>query len=107
SSERFAIDRVNGHAFAGRYDANNAITRQRVTAAGVMHRHARNEATDRHRIFGLLAARRGERHDLRRALLGLRRMEYMHDLASGMQPLTHRDIEIVECLDVEGAEDFA
>src|SRR5437773_10429638 len=50
--QRVAVDRVDRHALAGRDDADDPIARQRVAAAGKMHRHPRDEAPDRHRRLG-------------------------------------------------------
>src|SRR5690349_10310428 len=77
-----------------------------MATAGIVDGHTGDEATDRHRVLGLLAARCDEGHDLGRALLRLRRVQGMHDLTPGMQPLPYRHIEIFERLDIEGAEDF-
>src|SRR5207253_10754548 len=61
--ERVAVDRVDRHPLAGGDDADDAVARQRVTATGKMHRHARDQAADRYRgPFGSsLAPRPGER----------------------------------------------
>src|SRR6185437_4466724 len=57
--ERVTIDRMDGDALAGGDDADDAIARQRMAAAGEMQRHAGNEAADRNRVLQrLLAARR-------------------------------------------------
>ena len=64
--EGIAIDGVDGHALAGHDDADDAIARQRMTTAGEMHRHAGDQAADRHcvlrRLLGFGAW--GQRNDL-------------------------------------------
>src|SRR6202167_4210312 len=48
--EGLAIDGVDGHTLARCYNTDDTVARQRVAAAGEMHRHAGNEAADRHRV---------------------------------------------------------
>ena len=45
--ERVAIRRVDGHALAGRDDAEDALARQRVAAAGEVEGHAADQPGDR------------------------------------------------------------
>ena len=48
ASERVAVDRVDRHPLAGGDDADDAVARQRMAAAGEMQGHAGDEAADRH-----------------------------------------------------------
>ena len=52
-----AVNRVNGHPLAGGYNANDAISGQRMTAASEMKRHAGDQAANGNReILPLVAA---------------------------------------------------
>ena len=44
--QRLAVDGVDGHALAGGDDADDAVARQRMAAAGEVQRHARDQAAD-------------------------------------------------------------
>src|SRR5579883_2138385 len=100
--ERVAIDRVNGDAFSGRHDADDAIAWQRMAASCKVQSHPRNEPADRHSILRrLLAACGGERHDLGGLGVGLRRVNRVDDLAPRGEPLADRDMKIINAGAVE------
>src|SRR5438094_9142969 len=73
-----------------------------MAAAGEMHRHAGNEAADRHCGLGglSLAPRPGQRDDLV-LVLGALREGGIDGLAAGDDPLPDRDIEVFDRRAVE------
>src|SRR5437016_4388881 len=95
--QRVAIDRVDRHALAGRDDADDPVTRQRMAAAGKMHRHPWDKTPDRHRRLGRapLAPRPGERDDLV-AVLSIARKGGVDHLAAGGDSFADRNVEILD-----------
>src|SRR5690606_30649331 len=49
--ESLAVDGMDCNAFSGRHDADDAVSRQGMTAAGVMDGHAWYKSTDRDAVF--------------------------------------------------------
>src|SRR5690606_2626495 len=103
-----AVDGVDGDALARRHDADDAVARQRMAAARIVHRHARNEAADRDAVLLALArAVASQGHDAA-ALAGRRpraRKDRVEHLAPGVDALADRAEQVLDRAAVERLED--
>src|SRR5215469_7266940 len=104
--ERLAVDRVDRYAFSGGHDADDTIARQRMAAAREMQRHAGNETTDRYRRIAALgpAPSPVQRDDLGLGFVLLREGG-VDNRAAGGEPLSDRDIEILDRRGIKASED--
>src|SRR5207248_2315177 len=103
--QSLAVDGVDRHPLPGRDESDDAVTGQRVAAAGEVQRHARDETADRYRdvvAFGP-AARSIQRDDLGLGLVLLRECR-VDDGAPGRKPLPHRYIKILDGCAVESLQ---
>ena len=99
--QRLAVRAVNRHPFAGRDDADDSVARQRMAAAGEMHRHPRNQPFNFQR-FGIFLFNFAERRNLDRLnhlfQLGLLigRINRFHHVPAADQSLAHFGINVVD-----------
>src|ERR1041384_3311825 len=100
--KRVTIDRVDRHPLAGGDDADDAVARQGVAAAGEVQRHPGDQAADWNRgiLWPALASRAGERDDLV-LRLGRMRESGVDDLAPGNDAFADGDVEILDAGAVE------
>ena len=101
--QRLTVNGMYGHAFAGCHNTDDAVARQRMTAAGKMHRHPRNQPLDFQgfalAFFGLddfLETRQFDRldHFFELRLL-ISRINRFQNVPTGNNPLADFGINVV------------